>query len=224
MKRLATIIERALSLLPSFAAAFPIFAILVLAAALSGCGGGGEEYDAADARADYRRSPELLGDWFAQSSAERGRIEMAYGLPSDGRLSLYIWHAKRRVYEGTGVSITGSHGITSYGHDVVLVREVSQPGDPTVTSTVLINGAKIPRIQSLVAPLADYSVVVPIVDIRERLDGGLTLSAELVVGQYTIRRWAIYWPLDGSLVDCGELDSVRDPSWGPGMSSECLRR
>lgn len=211
---------------------FSVFLLSLLAA----CGGGGDDElsvplaTAVDVKVAFDTAPQLVNNYSVQTSAERGNVEMVYldQSTSNDPYHLIVRYKSTTIYDKAIWGIYSLHGIASDGTDMILLSEYSSPGSWSGESVVFINGEKVPAIQFLPVrfsgkdyPATDYPAAVR--DIREYRDGWLIIFATIYArGGYYVNRWAMYRPRSGEFVDCGELDSEREPSWGPSVSMACV--
>lgn len=184
---------------------------------------------AVEVKESFDQAPQMLQNYFAQSARERGLVEMEYLQDDDFKdpWHLVIHYKGEVIYDKILWAIYQVHGITSDGTDVIVVTEYESPGSWSGVSVVFVNGEIIPLLQSLPVNFGQRGDSPAAVrEIREYQDGWFIIYATLRArGDYDARRWAMYHPGSKEFVDCGELNSNRDPtSWGPSASPLCVLR
>lgn len=214
-----------------FARIFTVLSVALLAA----CGGDGEGMSlpatATEVKFAFDRAPVIFENYFFEV-ATYGRASdpdtvMEWHQTSDkDPYRLVIRYKGSTIYDKTLWAIYQIHGTTTDGTNLIIVTEYPSPGGISGESVVFLNGAKVPVLQSLPVDFGQYGHFPAAVrEIREYREGWLIIFATLRSrGDYYVNRWAMYHPVTREFIDCGELDSNRDSSWGPSSSSTCVRR
>lgn len=215
----------------TISSAFRAALVALSLAFVAACGGGDESSvplkTAAEVKAAFEQAPRILKNYFSIEKANDPDTEMEYLQANDRE----PWHLVVRykgavVYDRALFAIYTANGTMADGTDVIVLNEHQSPGDWSGTSVVFVNGVKVPVLQSLPVNFGQYGYFPAAVrEIREYGDGWFIIYARISGrGGYYVNRWAMYRTWSGEFIDCGELDSNREPSWGPGLSPVCVRR
>jgi len=182
---------------------FSRVSVIVTALFLAACGGSGDDGDTL---------PLATADEVKVAFDKAPRI-----LPSVG---VQVGPPPRFMTDPNSVEY---RGVTSAGVPIVL--KIVSTYRLAATSTVLVGWVFPPEIQMLPVSYTGYpDEPVAVRDIREYRDGWLIIYAAWGTYGLSINRWAMYRPITKEFIDCGELGSNREPSWGPPASSVCVRK